>query len=57
MSAPHSPIGAAPARQEWNTRWIAILVATALIAGAAGHVAGGGVSASPAYLLTGDAYA
>jgi len=57
MSAAHGPIGAAPARQEWNTRWIAILVATALIGGAAGYIAGGGVSASPAYVLTGDAYA
>jgi hypothetical protein len=57
MSAGHSPIVAATARQEWNTRWIAILVATALIAGGLGYVAGGGLSHSTAFVLTGDAHA
>jgi hypothetical protein len=56
MSSAQSSSGAVP-RQEWNTRWIAILVATALIAGALGYVAGGGASRSTAYVLTGDAHA
>jgi hypothetical protein len=56
MSSAHPSIGAAT-RQEWNTRWIAILVATALLAGALGYVAGGGASRSTASILTGDAQA
>jgi hypothetical protein len=56
MSSARGSSGAVP-RQEWNTRWIAILVATALIAGALGYVAGGGASRSTAYVLTGEAYA
>jgi hypothetical protein len=56
MSSAHGSSGAVP-RQEWNTRWIAILVATAFIAGALGYVAGGGASRSTAYVLTGDAHA
>ena len=55
MSAAHGAIGTAPPRQEWNTRWIAILVGTALIAGAAGYAAGGGPSKVSA--LTGTAMA
>jgi hypothetical protein len=51
------PTGAAPVRQEWNTRWIAILVATALVAGTAGYAAGGGANRPTASVLTGDAYA
>jgi hypothetical protein len=43
MSASPLPLPAVPT-QEWNVRWIAILVATALIAGAAGFLAGGGPS-------------
>jgi hypothetical protein len=53
MNAAHDPIGAIPARQEWNLRWLAILVATALLAGGAGYVAGG--SRSGIAILTGDA--
>jgi len=45
------------ARQEWNTRWIGILVATALLAGAAGYLAAGGATRSTVYTLTGDAWA
>lgn len=51
MSGPR-PIAAAPARQEWNLRWLAILVVTAVLAGAAGFVAG---SRSEAFVITGDA--
>ena len=57
MSAAHGPIGAAPTRQQWNTRWIAILLTTAILAGAGGYVAAGGTSRSTASILTGDAYA
>ena len=57
MSAAQQGIGAATPPQEWNTRWIAILVTTALLAGTAGYVAGGGLSRSTAMVLTGDAYA
>jgi hypothetical protein len=56
MSSAHGSIGAAP-RQDWNTRWIVILVATALLAGALGYVAGGGASRSTASVLMGDAQA
>jgi hypothetical protein len=55
MSAAHD-IGAAPARHDRSTRWIAILVATALIAGAAGYVAGD-ASRPTVSVLTGNAYA
>jgi hypothetical protein len=48
---------AVPPREQFNTRWIAILVATALVAGAAGYFAGGGVSRATATDLTGEAYA
>jgi hypothetical protein len=44
-----------PAKQEWDLRWLGILVATALIAGALGYVAGGGPS--KVHALTGNAYA
>ena len=57
MSAAQHRIAAATPRQEWNTRWIAILVTTALLAGASGYVAGGGLSRSTATVLIGDAYA
>lgn len=57
MSAALGPNRAAPAREEWNTRWVAILVATAVLAGAAGYIAGGGASRSTAYVVTGDAHA
>jgi hypothetical protein len=40
---------------EWNMRWIGILVATALLAGAAGFAVGT-VRSQPS-ILTGDAYA
>jgi hypothetical protein len=49
MSAARDPIGAVPAKQEWNLRWLAILV------GAAGYVAGGGPS--KVSVLTGNAMA
>lgn len=55
MSAPHGPIRATPPRQEWNLRWLGILVATALIAATAGYAAGGGPSRVSA--LTGNAMA
>src|SRR2546430_15387310 len=57
MSAASGPIGAVAARQEWNTRWIGILVTAALFAGVVGYFAGGGASRSTASVLTGDAYA
>jgi hypothetical protein len=57
MMSAARPTAAAPVRQEWNTRWIVILVATALLAGAVGYLAGGGTSRSTASVLTGDAYA
>ena len=57
MSAARGPIGAVSARQEWNTRWIGILVATALFAGVVGYFAGGGASRPTASVLTGDTYA
>ena len=46
--------GALPTKQEWNLRWLAILVATALLAGVAGYVAGG--SQSGVLVMTGSAH-
>ncbi len=38
---------------EWNLRWLGILVATALLAGAAGYIAAGGPSR--VFVLSGNA--
>jgi hypothetical protein len=54
MSAAHPRSAAAPIRQEWHLRWLAILVATALFAATAGYVGGG--SRSGALVMTGTAY-
>jgi len=53
MTAARGPSGAAASLQEWNLRWLAILVTTALLAGGAGYVAGS--SRSGLSVLTGEA--
>jgi len=49
-----STIGGVPTKQDWNARWLLILIATALLAATAGYVAGGGRSSVS--VLTGNAY-
>ena len=55
MATANGQSNAGPAKQEWNLRWLGILVATALITGALGYVAGGGPPR--VHALTGNAYA
>src|SRR6266571_1591797 len=50
------PLGDVRTKQEWNIRWLFILIATALLAGTTGYAAGGG-GRSEASVLTGNAYA
>jgi len=53
MTTVDRPESAASPRQELNLRWLAILVATALLAGTAGYIAAGGPSR--VFVLTADA--
>jgi len=55
MTMTSAAIGGVPTKQEWNTRWLFILIATALIGAIAGYAAGGG--RSTVSVLTGNAYA
>lgn len=54
VTATHSPLGGVPTKQEWNSRWLLILIATALLAATAGLRRERGRSSGS--VLTGTAY-
>jgi hypothetical protein len=55
MKMTSATLAGVPMKQEWNTRWLFVLIATALLAATAGYAAGGG--RSTVSVLTGNAYA